>query len=110
MSRHLPALRPAGALGLALGLGLALTTHGALAGQSGEKVYKTFCQSCHMTGVAGAPKMVPEDWEARLEKGEETLYENAKAGVGAHPPKGTCMACSDKELKAAVDYMLEQVR
>jgi cytochrome c5 len=38
----------------------------------------------------------------------DVLLTNATNGINAMPPKGTCAACSDDELKAAVEYMLSQ--
>jgi cytochrome c5 len=39
----------------------------------------------------------------------ETLYASTFNGLNAMPARGTCMSCSDDELKAAVDWMVEQV-
>ncbi len=76
--------------------------------RSGEEVYNSKCFTCHGTGAAGAPKMgVAADWTARIEQGMDTLYSNAINGIRAMPPKGLCMDCSDDEIKAAVDYILE---
>lgn len=76
--------------------------------KSGEEVYNTTCLACHASGAAGAPKFrVAEDWSARLAAGIETVYSNAINGQGAMPAKGLCMTCSDDEIKAAVDHMIE---
>ena len=76
--------------------------------RSGEDVYNTSCKTCHGSGMAGAPKYgAPEQWTARLEKGIDTLYTHAIQGFQGMPPKGLCMDCSDDELKASVDYMLD---
>ncbi len=37
----------------------------------------------------------------------DTLYASAISGFLGMPPKGLCMDCSDDELKATVDYMVE---
>lgn len=77
--------------------------------KSGEDVYNTSCMACHSTGAAGAPKLGDKAaWADRLSKGLDTVYANAINGVGGMPPKGTCMNCSDDELKAAVDHILGQ--
>lgn len=79
----------------------------ANAERSGEEVYKTKCFVCHASGVAGAPKVGDAAaWEARVAKGDEALLATAKTGIGAMPPKGTCMDCSDAELQAAINHML----
>ena len=80
----------------------------AAAGMSGEEVYTKFCFVCHANGVAGAPKMGdPAAWSERMDKGMDAIRANTINGINAMPPKGTCMQCSDDELNAAVDYMLE---
>ena len=79
--------------------------------RSGEAVYSTKCFTCHATGAAGAPKYgVPGDWTARLDKGVDTLYTNAISGFNGMPAKGLCMDCSDEEIQAAVDHMVEGSR
>ncbi|MCL4132937.1 UNVERIFIED_CONTAM: hypothetical protein GTU68_017445 [Idotea baltica] len=76
--------------------------------RSGEDIFNKSCTACHSSGAAGAPKLVAADWESRLAQGVDTLYANAIGGVRGMPAKGLCMDCSDDEMKAAVDYMLEQ--
>ena len=72
-------------------------------------IYNTYCTACHASGVAGAPVMGDTAaWEPRLAQGIETVYDHAINGLNAMPPKGTCADCSDDEIKAVVDYMLEQ--
>jgi cytochrome c5 len=84
------------------------TTAAAGGGKSGKSIYETYCVSCHSAGVLGAPKFgVAVDWKARLAKGVESLYSNAINGINAMPAKGVCADCSDAEIKATVDYMLE---
>jgi cytochrome c5 len=78
---------------------------------SGEQVYDQFCGTCHTAGVAGAPVLGEADaWQPRLAKGMDTLWDHTLNGFNAMPPKGTCMACSDDELRAAMDYLVEQSR
>lgn len=77
---------------------------------SGQAVYDQFCFACHAAGVGGAPLLGDvAQWEPRIAKGMETLMASTINGINAMPAKGTCMNCSDEELQAAVDYMLEQV-
>lgn len=80
------------------------------AARSGEQVYNTACMSCHTTGAAGAPKLGDgAAWAPRLaERTKEGLYTSSIKGYKGMPPKGLCMNCSDDELHAAVDYMLEK--
>lgn len=75
--------------------------------RSGEQVYGSACVACHDAGVAGAPKIGDvAGWSARIAQGEETLVANAINGIRGMPPRGTCMNCSDEEIKLAVEHMV----
>lgn len=81
----------------------------AQAEADGEAVYNQACMACHMTGAAGAPiKGDTEAWAPRIEKGMETLYDHSINGFNAMPAKGGNASLSDEEVKAAVDYMVEE--
>lgn len=80
----------------------------ASAGRSGEDVYKTSCIACHAAGVAGAPLTGDAAaWQARYdaEGGIDALIAISKAGKGAMPPMGTCVTCTDAELKSSIEFM-----
>ncbi len=77
--------------------------------RAGKDVYGASCMACHNTGVAGAPKIGDKAaWSARAAKGVDGLLATAISGLNAMPPKGTCGACSDDELKGAIEYMLKE--
>ena len=77
----------------------------------GEKTYENACQICHATGVANAPKIDnSDDWEQRLTQSKDTIYSHALNGLNGMPAKGGRMDLSDESVKAAVDYMLEQIK
>ncbi len=84
----------------------AAATASAGGARSGEEVYNASCAACHGTGVAGAPKFGTSDWTARAEKGIDTLLDHAINGINAMPPRGTCASCSDDEIKAAIEHMV----
>jgi len=76
--------------------------------RDGATVYGTFCIACHASGVNGAPKTGnADDWAPRIAQGKETLVKHALEGFNAMPAKGTCMDCSDDEIIAAIDHMIE---
>ncbi len=76
--------------------------------RSGEQVYQSACAACHGAGIMGAPKFGDAGaWAARVDKGMDVLASNAINGFNAMPAKGGCVACSDDEIKAAIDYMVE---
>lgn len=86
-------------------------------GDVGETVYGSLCVNCH--GIAAMAAMIPQTgdaaaWGPRIEKGIETLYNNAINGftgsMGMMPARGSNPALSDDEVKAAVDYMVGQVQ
>ncbi len=79
----------------------------------GQAIYQKSCVGCHGTGAANAPKLGDTAaWQPRIDKGMDTLYASAKNGIPgtAMMAKGTCGACSDEELNAAVDYMVSKVQ
>ncbi|MBU2884330.1 cytochrome c5 family protein [Gilvimarinus agarilyticus] len=76
--------------------------------RTGEEVYNTSCNTCHGAGVAGAPKYgEAADWTDRIAKGMDTLHDHAINGFNAMPAMGLCATCSNDEVIAAVDYMVE---
>ena len=80
------------------------------AGRTGEAVYNLGCAACHTAGLAGAPMLANQaQWESRLEKGLETLTNNAYNGYNAMPAKGLCMDCSLEEIERSVQYMLDSL-
>lgn len=77
---------------------------------SGQEVYDTFCFACHLVGVSGAPKLGDAgDWEPRLAQGMDTLWDHTKNGINLMPAGGSCVSCSDDELRDAMDYMVSSV-
>lgn len=85
-------------------------------GHPGKGVYDGLCVNCH--GLPAMAAMVPQTgdaaaWGARIEKGIDVLYENAINGftgeMGMMPGKGGDPSLSDDDVKAAVDYMVDQV-
>lgn len=75
-----------------------------------ETVYQTFCIACHATGVSESPILGNvEQWAPRIAKGMDTLYDSAINGFNnVMPARGTCVDCSDDEIRAVVDYMVDQ--
>ena len=84
----------------------------AAAGPSdGKAIYTSTCAACHGTGVLGAPKFGDKaSWAPHLAKGNDVLHDHAIHGFKAMPPRGGNMALSDADVKAAVDYMLADLK
>jgi len=89
----------------------AATAEAAGGAKSGEDVYNSACVACHGSGVLGAPKLhAAADWQPRLDdRGLDGVWQNALNGINAMPPRGTCASCSDDEIKAAIEYMIEGI-
>lgn len=85
----------------------------ASAGRSGEDVYNGACMACHAAGIAGAPAVGDQvAWADRIGKGMDALYDsgiNGVAGTGMIA-RGGCADCSDDEIRAAVDFMVDGSR
>ncbi|MBT68105.1 MAG: cytochrome c5 family protein [Thiotrichales bacterium] len=78
--------------------------------RSGEEIYNSKCAGCHTSGVMDAPKYASlEDWAPRVDLGLEKLTLSAIAGKGGMPARGTCMDCSDNEIKVTVQYILDSL-
>jgi len=82
---------------------------------SGPQVYNSACLVCHGSGVGGAPMISDAAaWESRIAQGNEMLYQHAIEGytgqTGYMPPKGARMDLSDDDVRAAVDYMVDEAQ
>jgi cytochrome c5 len=79
-------------------------------GFDAERTYMQSCAACHNSGAAGAPRVGnAADWAPRAEKGFDVLVLNTINGLGGvMPAKGLCFTCSDEDLKALVQYMLDK--
>ena len=81
---------------------------GVLAALTPENLYASACQACHLTGVAGAPKLGDVAvWSDRAGKGLDTLVSNAVNGIGAMPARGGSQL-TDDQIRSVVEYILEQ--
>jgi cytochrome c5 len=81
-------------------------------GANVESNFNKSCATCHNAGIAGAPKFADAAaWAPRVEKGMEALYASTINGLPpAMPQKGMCFSCSDDELRALVDYMVDAAK
>ncbi|CAM4372172.1 MAG: Cytochrome c6 [Legionellaceae bacterium] len=83
--------------------------NGVVSADTGREIYQDKCAVCHDSGAAGAPKVGDGGvWDERLKLGLDTVITHAIKGYNSMPPKGTCMSCSDAEIKAAVEYMIDE--
>lgn len=79
----------------------------------GKSVYSKTCALCHGVGAAGAPKPGDQaDWGPRIAQGMDVLYKHSLEGFtgakGVMPARGGAATLSDDDVKAAVNYMVDQ--
>jgi cytochrome c5 len=76
----------------------------------GKQVYLSSCVLCHQNGEMAAPIIGNgQSWYRRLkESGLTGLYRHAIRGYNSMPLKGACVTCSDNDIIASVDYLLQQ--
>ena len=83
------------------------------ADSSGSDVYAQSCAGCHNGGLkgwmTGAPKVGDaQAWQPLIAKGIEAMTAASIQGFNKMPAKGGCEECSDEQIKAAIEVMVEQ--
>lgn len=75
----------------------------------GKQVYVRVCTICHQRGEMSAPVIGnASNWYQRYKlSGLDGLYQHAIKGYNSMPIKGACVTCSDNDIRAAVDYILD---
>ncbi|MEO6688184.1 MAG: c-type cytochrome, partial [Dokdonella sp.] len=81
----------------------------------GKTIFGNLCQSCHLAGIAGAPKVGDKAaWAPRVAQGVAMLIKHATEGytgkAGIMPAKGGNPALNDAQIKATVEWMVDQVK
>lgn len=77
--------------------------------RTGEEIVKGTCGTCHVPGVANAPKIGDKAvWGKLAGVGLAALVRDAAKGKGAMPPRGGLADLSDTELARAIVYMANQ--
>lgn len=76
----------------------------------GKQVYVDTCIMCHQDGQMSAPRIGNgANWFMRLKaSGLTGLYRHTINGYNSMPVKGACVTCSDNDLIAALDYILNK--
>ncbi len=88
----------------------------AVAGRSGEAIYKETCIACHGADGKGAFPGVPDFTRAdgRLAKSDAELLRNVSNGIQspgspmAMPPKGGNLELTDADVKSVIRYLRQQ--
>ena len=111
-------IKPVGKLAMELPTAVAVINTSISTGtvtRDGAQVFDQSCAACHVSGIAGAPKLGDQmQWKTRLAKGTQVLYGNTLNGIsssiGVMPAKGGNASLSDAEVKAAVDYIVAKAK
>ena len=76
----------------------------------GRDVFFKACSTCHVDGQVGAPRIGDaQNWMMRLSAQQlPTLYRHAINGFNSMPYRGGCVTCTDRDVEAAVDYILHR--
>lgn len=76
----------------------------------GKQVYINACIICHQDGQMSAPVLGDSaNWYRRLKSSGLTgLYRHTIQGFNSMPVKGACVTCSDNDLIASVNYLLNE--
>ncbi len=76
----------------------------------GKQVYLNSCIICHQDGKMSAPVIGDSpNWFMRLNnQGLTGLYRHSIKGFNSMPVRGACVTCSDNDVIAAVDYLLNK--
>ena len=83
----------------------------AAAAVDGKAVFDASCMACHgaNSAIPGIPRITHKDeWKDRIAKGKDTLHKHGLEGFNTMPAKGGNTSLSDDEVKAAIDYMVNQ--
>jgi cytochrome c5 len=76
----------------------------------GKQVYVKACTICHQDNIMAAPVIGDAaNWYLRLKSSGLTgLYRHAINGYNSMPVKGGCVTCSNNDIIASVDYLLNE--
>ena len=90
-----------------IGIALLLAAGSAIAAD-GKEVYIKSCALCH---ASLPPKLGDKAaWEPRIKQGLDAMVASVIKGKGTMPPKGGNASLSDADIRAAVEYMVGQVK
>ncbi|WP_144900676.1 c-type cytochrome [Luteimonas cucumeris] len=81
----------------------------------GSVIFNNLCAGCHVSGAGNAPTMDQGHWGPRIAQGKDTLYKHAIEGFtgpdgGVMPPRGGNPALTDEQVRATVDWMLDNLK
>lgn len=80
----------------------------------GGVIYGKLCGACHVSGAGGAPQLTQVLWSPRIAQGTDILIKHAIEGyqgpAGLMPARGGNPSLSDDQIKATVQWMIDNVK
>ncbi len=80
----------------------------------GNVIYDKLCGACHTSGAGGAPQLTQALWSPRIAQGMDMLVKHAIDGyqgpAGLMPARGGNPSLSDDQVKATVQWMVDNVK
>ena len=80
----------------------------------GAVIYTKLCSACHASGAGGAPLLTKAAWAPRIGQGLDTLVKHATVGYqgenGVMPARGGNLSLSDEQVRASVQWMLDNLK
>jgi len=69
-------------------------------------LYNQSCKACHAVENSGAPLAgARSQWDARWDKGMQTLLQSTVAGLNGMPAGGQCFACTAADYEALIKFL-----
>lgn len=79
----------------------------------GAVIYDSLCKTCHATGAGGAPLMTSAAWAPRVAQGMDQMVAHAIQGfqgdAGIMPPRGGNPSLTDEQVRASVEWMIDNL-
>ena len=80
---------------------------------AGQQIFEENCARCHDSFFGGffggAPRIGKQKaWKDIIPEGKNSMLQNTIDGKGRMKKRGGCEDCSDDDLRAAIDYIIEQ--
>lgn len=73
-------------------------------------IYEFVCAGCHDSGAGQAPMLSrPQQWQSILQQPRALTYQRVLDGYQDMPERGLCYVCTNAQLRATTDYILEQL-
>lgn len=80
----------------------------------GAVIFEKLCGACHVSGAGGSPKLEKAIWAPRVAQGIDMLVKHAIEGytgaAGVMPARGGNAALNDEQVRASVQWMVDNLK